>query len=602
MFRYFGFSWNPAATAQAAAATRLEESVRSSADWLPAFSASGIRIFTVGHRPGVNGVHSLSPGQGVIMGQVFRRQGHLPDCAEFGLADRESERILQTRGRALIADYWGRYVALLRPDPGSTLLLRDPSGALPCYRQDVDGMTVFFSWLEDWIAFAPTASTPRMNWDAIAARLALSQLGGRETALGGVEQVMPGELTMLGEGAPAPLALWSAHSFAKHPFRQEPRIAAARLRELVVECAQAWSSHQESILLRLSGGVDSAILLGSLAAESSTTKITCLNYHSPGSDSDERSFARLAATRAGVELVERKRDSSIRLDELLAAARMPTPENYLGRLGTGRVDAEVANAHAARAMFTGIGGDQLFFQLRHTWPAADYLRVNGFDRGFIRVCLDAARLGRVSLLESIRQAVSNRRHVTNPLDDWGHFARLAHRDALDSVHHPERYVHPALLHASDLPIGKYNQLLALVNPGGCYDPYLREAAPQLMKPLLSQPIIEWCLSTPTWLLAQGGRGRGLLRSAFAGYIPREIATRQSKGGMDEHVSAILRHNLPFAKSLLLDGQLVRQGLLDRNKVESALSGRLSAADGYVSEIHECIAVEAWAQRMAAGPR
>jgi hypothetical protein len=37
-------------------------------------------------------------------------------------------------------------------------------------------------------------------------------------------------------------------------------------------------------------------------------------------------------------------------------------------------------------------------------------------------------------------------------------------------------------------------------------------------------------------------------------------------------------------------------------VESALSGKLSAAGGYVSEIHECIAVEAWAQRMAAGPR
>ena len=602
MFRYFGFIWDPAATEQTAAAIRIEDSVRSAADWLPAFSGPGMRVFTVGHRPGVNGIHSLQPGRGVVLGRLFRRRGRLPSSAEAVLTGREGERILQTRGQALVEDYWGRYVALLRPDPGSAFLLRDPSGALPCYRQDIGGVTVFFSWLEDLIAFAPMAPTPRINWDAITARLALSRLDGRETALEGVEQVLPGQLTALGEGAPPPLSLWSAYAFARQPIQQEPGTAASRLRQLVMACVHDWSSCYGSILLRLSGGVDSAILLGSLAAEPSATKIICLNYHSPGSDSDERSFARLAATRARVELVERERNAEFRLDDLLAAARMPTPENYLGRLGTGRIDAEVACTHGARAMFTGAGGDQLFFQLRHTWPAADYLSVKGLDRGFLRACVDAARLGRVSLLESMRQALANQRHHSSPLDGWTRFARLTRREALDGVRHPDRYVHPELLDASDLPVGKYNQLAALVIPGSCYDPYLREAAPELVKPLLSQPVIESCLATPTWLLALGGRGRGLVRRAFAGDIPREIATRQSKGGMEEHVAAILRRNLPFARSLLLDGQLVRRGLLDRNKVEAALTGRLSTSGGYVSEIHECIAVEAWLQRFTAAPR
>lgn len=356
-----------------------------------------------------------------------------------------------------------------------------------------------------------------------------------------------------------------------------------------------------SILLRLSGGVDSAIVLGSLVAKPLATKITCLNYHSSGSDSDERSFARLAA-RASVELVERERDSAFRLDDLMTAARMPTPENYIGRMGSGRLDAEVADAHGARAMFTGVGGDQLFFQLRCTWPAADYLKVKGFDRGFIQACLDAARLGRVSLVESMRQALAAQRHRAGPLDGWGLFAKLMRREALDGVRQPERYVHPELVDAGDLPIGKFNQLQALVSVSGYYDPYLREAAPELVNPLLSQPIIESCLATPTWLLTQGGLARGLLRMAFAEDIPREIATRQSKGGMEEHVAAILRHNLPFVRSLLLDGQLVARGLLDRGKVEAALSGRLSAMRGYLSEVHECIAVEAWLQRIASVDR
>ncbi|MDP9123711.1 MAG: asparagine synthase-related protein [Pseudomonadota bacterium] len=598
MFRYFGFSWDAAAAMQAAAATRLEEAVWSKSDWQPAFGGPGIRVFTIGRAPGVNDIYSLPSARGVILGRLFRRPAHQSRSATVQLTDWEGEHIQQTRGRALVDEYWGRYVALLRPQSGSTLLLRDPSGALPCYRLEIEGVTVFFSWFEDLIMLAPAAAQPHVNWNAIAARLVLRQLGGRETALEGVEQVLPGQLTVLGKGAPPPESLWSAYAFAKRATHHEVGAAERELRRVVVACAQDWSSCYRSILLRLSGGVDSAVLLGGLVATPLATRITCLNYHSAGSDSDERSFARLAASKAGVALVERERNSTFLLDDLLTASRMPTPENYLGRLGSGRIDAEVADAHGAQAMFTGVGGDALFFQIPGTWPAADYLSVKGFDRGFLGACLDAARLGRVSLLESIRQALADRRHASGPLQGWGEYTKLMSRDALDGVRHPERYVHPGLFDAADLPIGKYNQLRGLIDACSYYDPYLRQAAPELVNPLLSQPITEFCLAAPTWLLTDGGRGRGLLRRAFAGDIPREIATRQSKGGMDEHAAAILGRNLAFARTLLLDGQLVRRGLLDRDKVEAALAGRISSLRGYPAETHECIAVEAWLQRIS----
>ncbi len=597
MFRYFGFSWNPAVEMQTAAATLLERAVCDGGDWQQAMAAPGIRVFTIGGRPGVNGVYSLPPARGVVLGRLFRRGERGAGASDVKLTDGEADRIVQTHGRALVDDYWGRYVVLLRPATGAPLLLRDPSGALPCYRQEIDGLTVFFSWLEDLLTFAPVAATPRVNWDAVVARLAMRELNGCETALERVQQVLPGHLQFLGEDAPPPQAVWRASTFARQVQDQDPGSVAPQLRQVVMDCARDWSSCHESILLRLSGGLDSAIVLGSLAVERSTTRITCLNYHSAGADSDERAFARLAAVKAGVELIERERNPVIRLEELLTASRLPTPENYLGRLGTGRLDAEVADAHGARAMFTGIGGDVLFLQLRRTWPAADYLSVKGFDRGFLRACLEAARLGRVSLIESIRQAIANQRHGTSPMEGWGKFAKLMHRDALEGVRHPERYVHPEMLEAGDLPIGKYNQLEDLIIPCAYYDPYLREAAPELVNPLLSQPVVERCLKIPTWQLTQSGRARGLVRKAFAGDIPSEIAKRQSKGGMNEHAAAILRRNLAFAQSLLLEGQLVRRGLLDGHQVEAALTGRLSAVHGYANEIHECIAVEAWLQRI-----
>jgi len=480
-------------------------------------------------------------------------------------------------------------------------VLRDPSGTLPCFQTDTEGVTVVFSWLEDLITFAPHLPTPRVKWDAVAAFIMLGHLGGRETALEGVSQILPGQLVTLGEGGPPPLPLWSAVAVAREQIESEPRAAAAQLRCAVMECVDAWASVYESVLLRLSGGVDSAILLGSLRAGGASTRITCLNYHSPGSNSDERGFARLAAAKAGVALIERERDTGFRLDAVLDVSRMPMPEVYVGRMGTGRMDSEVASEHGAHAMFAGGGGDSLFFQFRCTWPAADYLGTHWPGRGFVRASLDAARLAKVSLWQAIWRALADQRHRIRPSASAGEFLALACREELDGASRLDRYIHPDLLAESSLPIGKAHQLQELINPPGYYDPYLREATPELVHPLLSQPLIELCLALPTWLLTNGGRGRALARQAFVSELPREIATRQSKGGMEEHVLTILQRNLPMVRGLLLDGHLVRHGLIDRNKTEAALAGRLSASKGHVGEIHSYVAIEAWLRRFIDSP-
>lgn len=602
MFRYFGLRWNPAAPAQAAVAQRFQESIGRTAGWAPALSSAGLRVYTIGQQTGVNGATLLPGARGVILGRLFRRGDTASEADDLRLCASAAERILQTNGQALVDDYWGRYVAVLRSERHGTLVLRDPGGMLPCHRSNAEGVAVFFSWLEDFIAFTPGAPRLRIAWNAVAARLLLGHLGGPATALEGVSQVLPGQIAALDEDRPSLAPPWSAVAIARRPIDRAPDAAAAQLRQTVLDCTHAWSCCYDAILLRLSGGVDSAILLASLSMQRAPPQITCLNYHSPGSDSDERGFARLAATQAGVRLIEKERNPDFRLDDILAVSRMPTPETYVGRLGADHLDAEVAAEHRTPAMFTGAGGDQLFFQLRCTWPAADYLSLHGLGPGFVRAALDAARLGRVSLLQSMWRAVVDRRHRTSPLGNEGQFGALIRREVLEGLPPLDRYVHPDLLAAADLPIGKFHQVQALIHPVGYYDPYLGEAAPELVNPLLSQPLVEFCLATPTWLLTHGGRGRALARRAFARDIPREIATRQSKGGMAEHVATILQRNLPLARGLLLDGHLARQGLLDRKKVEAALDGRFSAKGGTLGEIHDCIAVEAWVRRIAEAPR
>ncbi len=113
-------------------------------------------------------------------------------------------------------------------------------------------------------------------------------------------------------------------------------------------------------------------------------------------------------------------------------------------------------------------------------------------------------------------------------------------------------------------------------------------------PLLSQPLVELCLRIPTYLLIKSGRDRALARLAFERDLPTEIVRRRAKGRADQHVRNILDANLDFVRELLLDGFLVRRGLLDRAALDLYLTRSRSPADFQYSEIlqeHAC--TEAW---------
>jgi asparagine synthase (glutamine-hydrolysing) len=130
-------------------------------------------------------------------------------------------------------------------------------------------------------------------------------------------------------------------------------------------------------------------------------------------------------------------------------------------------------------------------------------------------------------------------------------------------------------------------------PINYYDPFEREAAPEMVNPLLSQPLVELCLRLPSYVLTRGGRGRALARQAFAADLPPEIATRRSKGGMEEHIRAVLLDNLEFARGLLLEGELMRRGFIDRARVEALLCGPPATLASRAGEVHVCLGIEAW---------
>lgn len=580
-----------------------------------------LQVFVTGVSPGINEayeLHSAANGpahDGVVLGRLFRAsacEGSGPKALELSAA--EERHIACSQGQALIDDFWGRYVAFLsasRGSPGSPLVLRDPSGSLPCFRFELDGMTLVFSWLEDAMllleggadadlgAAQPTrlaraaTCSPQVNWPAILAVAQHGALTGRETALLGMAELLAGERLNLATGHVQ--ALWSAVDVARQTLRLGDDEAADVLAATVRGCTRAWAGCHDRLLLRLSGGVDSSILLSTLSPGDTHAEVVAVNYHSAGSDSDERPFARSIAASAGRPLIEQARDEGFRIERALSTARMPAPFPYIGWMNA-RTDAGLARQHGATAMFSGTAGDSLFYEFCRWWPAADYLSSRGIDAGLATALVDAARLGRVSvwraaslaLKERLRPNLSQRAPAsTNELLAAG--VRAAPFDA-------QRFAHPAWPASAELPLGKCMQTQALLYPIGYYDPFERDAAPELVNPLLSQPLIELCLRLPTYQLTTGGWGRGLARRAFADALPRQIARRRSKGGMEEHITSVLDANADTVRSLLLEGQLCRQGLVDRAELEERLSAKPSTLPGRVAQIHNLVAIEAWLSR------
>jgi asparagine synthase (glutamine-hydrolysing) len=95
-----------------------------------------------------------------------------------------------------------------------------------------------------------------------------------------------------------------------------------------------------------------------------------------------------------------------------------------------------------------------------------------------------------------------------------------------------------------------------------------------------------------------GRVRGLARRAFARELPEPILRRQWKDRPLLQLGEVIRLNLPFIREHLLEGALMRAGILDRAAVEQALRNGPSSSNAVGSEILSHLDLELWVRSCA----
>ncbi|HVO45087.1 MAG TPA: asparagine synthase-related protein [Steroidobacteraceae bacterium] len=603
MYRYLALVWDTRDPRGFSAARLISERLlQSQTGWTTALTAHGLLAFHAGVDEGASETVTLYGQSGAIFGRIFNRGATDPAGAlrvEFNRS--ETVRIVATGGRRLLERFWGRYVALIHDGAtGETWVLRDPGGALPCLLVSWQGIHIICSDLQDWYALGLQSFS--VNWNYIRALVAHPGLQLRATGLNEVAEIQPGECARFCADSVSRTLEWRALEIARSDPITDPDRAAAEVRQTTRHCVHAWAACYSGIVHNLSGGLDSSLVLSCLCDAPSRPHLTCLTYYGTGPGEDERKFARLMAAHTGTELIEQPLDArAVRLDRLTSLRRSARPWFYLYELEHGEFESNLALSRDAYGLFSGAGGDGVFFQARAELALADYLFDRGVGAGLMQVAVDAARISRRSVWALLASAIRSRfARRWNPLTAAVRPERkLVNPELVAATRRDRSLIHPWF--APELTRGVPPGILWHTLTVGAFPLYTSSffdaVCPERTMPLLSQPLVELCLRIPTYVLIGSGMDRAVARRAFARDLPPEIVNRRNKGHIDRHVRDILDHNLEFVREHLLDGRLVREGLLDRSALEKYLTPGEAPPDFQYSEIlQQHLCVEMWLAR------
>jgi len=603
MFRFMAVVWNTNNYTSAERAMDLSRRIES----LYSVSSSGmarykgLAVHWADARTNANGAHLLSDLHGVVLGKLFTRDS-TPIPARPVLTPPDTMRITASGGRELLHAYWGRYVAFLNHPEGTTRVILDPTATLPCFLLDAGDFHVVFSSAEDCVSVGlPMA----INWALVPAQAASA--ANERLAVTGLVQVTPihgGECVTLDRNGIRREFYWDPYKIAESDPIEDPVVAAEQMRDTVRSCVHAWASCYDGILLRLSGGIDSSIVAACLGDAPTRAGVTCFTHHSPGYDSDERVFARAAATKAGFELIEHPRKDDVRLDAIRNLVRHPHPFYARYAVEYSRTEAAIAESCGATAIFSGEWGDALFYVSGDMQPAIDYAWRHRLSPRVFGAALDTSRREGHVIWSVLATAISQGWSRKAPPDPWTprmerHRALLT-PEIIAWASRNSNFRHPWHIHRNGIAPGKfmhiYDSTLHDLQP--FYDPIGASTDPDQVAPLNSQPIVELCFRIPTYLHTLGGWERAIARRAFLSDVPRPNITRRTKGAADDHLKFILMKNIDFVRDVLLEGRLASDGIIDRRMMQEVLSGEPTKIVTALPELYWYLCVETWISRFS----
>jgi asparagine synthase (glutamine-hydrolysing) len=518
----------------------------------------------------------------VVLGSLFDRDGYRAKQLNLDRGPAEPPHL------ALFKQFWGSYLAFSGSIGDAPSVARDPGGGLRAFFVEAGDVALVTDelprWLERLLGLSPT-----IDEAALSNALAMPLMATHRSLLRGVVQIPAGGVLCWKRNSTQTRLDWSPSSDGS-----EPRADPNRMRQSVVASVRAWTTVHRRFTIELSGGLDSAIVLGCAARLGAVDRMTAINLATTSPSGDERSLARAAADAGGVELTERIfGPADLDYGPILAGPQPMEPNLY----GLDPLLEEAVAAHAelndCDAIITGQGGDAVFFQLPTARVALDYLLDHRARGLFSQPVFDAARRTRKSIW-SVQALHARHRMGRLQPDRMPASTNLLGARALD---HLDRVAgdHPWLDGIERLPPGKQAHALMIANCQLFNGSTRRGAVAAMRHPLMSQPVVEAWFAAPTYVLSSGTQDRSFARRLFQDLIPPSIARRRGKGDTSVYYRRALVENLPLLRSHLLQGVLVRSGLLAGPALDHLLTEEQMQGAEEARLVPSLASLESWAR-------
>ena len=526
--------------------------------------------------------------QTAIVGELYDRSGTriteraaLPDSTD------------HTRFRQFILDHgWGDYVLIhsTQDREGSASFMRSPcaGGDLRCTYSLRHGS----GFLASDISLPIQAGLHRsaVDWEFVAYCIAHPHLKLERTALSGVRELLPGCVLRISGDDVHSTTAWSPWTFASSAERHgSHREAADEVCRAVQAVVAAWAPSGEHILLELSGGLDSSILGACL--QDTPAHVVCCTLTTAIPGADERHYARLVSQSLGACLeVHELGLTDVKLD-FKQPAYATTPRVGLLHHIVDQAMQTVGRRYDITSFFSGSGGDSAFSYLATAAPAADAFRAAGIGAGMSAVrelaALHQCTLWKAGKLTARKLIRPSRSPSPSTLD-------FIAKDKISDIQES----HPWFSAPVGALVGDRERIADLAGNQIFRDGSPRGMTRRLRMPLLSQPVLEACLRTPSWMWISGGRNRAVARMAFADRLPPQIHARRSKGNFVSFLGAAYRQRKHQMLDFLLTGELEAHGLLDADALRQFVTNELPARDRSFMRILDLCMIENWARHQS----
>jgi asparagine synthase (glutamine-hydrolysing) len=610
MFSYLAALWNPQCSQERDAAEALDLDIRAKRPlWDRHLVVPGMSVYSP-RTSTCEGDSIPLPGQtGILLGVAFARtetpQSLRRDASTEVSSCLPTDELITSCGKLAIDKLWGSYVLLISTrDSRARYVLRSPAGTLACFHARARGIHVFFSTVEDYLL--ATSDPISINWPVLRAQAAGDGYLTDETALDGITELECGACACHADSGLTRSFYWNPCEISRRPPISRFQDAVASVRRETSRATHSWASRHRTILLELSGGLDSSIVLAGLATAPSKPQIYCANYYSIGSHFDERRYARSMAEKWRTPLLEYELDAACDLSLFERCARTARPVLSYTAPGRFRAIAEFASKHGCDVVADGELGDNVFGNPFRAEPVTDYFERHGTRPGALFVARDVARLKRLSVWSALASGLSYSR---NPCWTRNYPAfvkgvmgldidslRFITREALHQYESDlDRFAHPWLKQQCTARPGSVPliQAMLIATSTALHAPFSIPDSPAYVRPLVSQPLIEVALRIPGALTIRNGWNRAVARAAFATELSHEVRLRTDKANSGPWISKTIRRNAAWLREFLLGGVLAREHILDAKRVDEALSGRISRSNASLGRLFVYAYMEGW---------